>query len=197
MSLLSNMSRLNYTSISKVCSTDPSSVELVLKEIIAQMSNMIKHNATLRISFRIGRIEVKNQEINWKQFAEDFDRNVRSLTTIKDNELQKRSLTDSRYSRLGGHTKKCSQFSNDELSVKTPFTILNSKTMASNRAASIFNISNPNPQNGDVIFKGARDVGYNKFYEGQPPMNEVVKFGKKVDYYKKMSNDQLMQDHLK
>ena len=66
MALMSNMSRLNYTSISKVCSTDPSTVELVLKEIIAQMSSHIKQNATLRVSFRIGRIEIKNQEINWK-----------------------------------------------------------------------------------------------------------------------------------
>ena len=66
MALLKNMSRLNYSSISKVCSTDPSSVEAVLKEIVAQMSNHIKNNATLRLSFRIGRIEIKNQEVNWK-----------------------------------------------------------------------------------------------------------------------------------
>lgn len=83
------------------------------------------------------------------------------------------------------------------MTVRTPYTILNAKTMNSNRAASIFNVSNPNPQNGDMIFKGARDVGYNKFYAGQDPLNEMVKFGKKVDYYKKMTNDQLMQDHLK
>lgn len=66
MALMNNLTRLNYSSIANVCCTDSSSVELVLKEIIAQMSAMIKQNATLRISFRIGRIEIKNQEINWK-----------------------------------------------------------------------------------------------------------------------------------
>ena len=62
--------------------------------------------------------------------------------------------------------------------------------MQSKRPGSIFNISNPNPQNGDLIFKGARDVGYNKFYDGQSQIGgEMIKFGKKVDYYKKMTND--------
>ena len=98
---------------------------------------------------------------------------------------------------MQGKSKKDTQFSDADLTVKTPFTILNAKTMHSNRAGSIFNISNPNPQNGDLIFKGARDVGYNKFFDGQGPHGEMIKFGKKVDYYKKMTNDQLMQDHLK
>lgn len=66
MSALSNTQRLNYSSIANVCSTDASSVELVLKEIIAQMSNLTKKGAVLRVSFRIGRIEIKNQEIGWK-----------------------------------------------------------------------------------------------------------------------------------
>ena len=58
-------------------------------------------------------------------------------------------------------------------------------------------MANPNPQNGDWIFKGARDVGYKKFFEGRNPLHEIVKFGKKVDYTKKISNDELMQNHLK
>lgn len=68
MTALGNTQRLNYSSIANVCSTDASSVELVLKEIIAQMSSLIKKGAVLRVSFRIGRIEIKNQEISWKQF---------------------------------------------------------------------------------------------------------------------------------
>ena len=61
--------------------------------------------------------------------------------------------------------------------------------MRSDRGGSMFNMANPNPQNGDAIFKGPRDVGYSKFYESQNPLAEMVKFGKKVDYYKKMTSD--------
>lgn len=57
-------------------------------------------------------------------------------------------------------------------------------------------MSNPNPQNTDFIFKGPRDIGYKKFFEGKNPLTEVVRFGKKVDYYSKMSNDELMKEHL-
>lgn len=38
--------------------------------------------------------------------------------------------------------------------------------MRSDRGGSIFHLSNPNPQNGDAIFKGPRDIGYNKFIQG-------------------------------
>ena len=40
-------------------------------------------------------------------------------------------------------------------------------------------------------------MGYKKFFEGRNPLHEIVKFGKKVDYTKKISNDELMQNHLK
>lgn len=57
-------------------------------------------------------------------------------------------------------------------------------------------MSNPNPQPTDYVFKGARDIGYSKYFEGKNPLTEVVRFGKKVDYYNKMSNDELMREHL-
>lgn len=60
------MQRYNYNSIAKVCNTDSNSVELVLKEIVAQISKFIKNGHTLRISFRVGRIEIKGNELNWK-----------------------------------------------------------------------------------------------------------------------------------
>lgn len=76
-------------------------------------------------------------------------------------------MADSRYTKLMSTGKKCSQFGNDDLTVKTPLTkISNRLTNKTERQASIFNISNPNPQNADTIFKGARDIGYNKYYEG-------------------------------
>ena len=82
---------------------------------------------------------------------------------------------------------------NEELTVRTPFTI---KTRRG-EFSQTYHMANPNPQNGDWIFKGARDLGYGKYFEGKNPLTEVVRFGKKVDYYSKMSNDELMQNHLK
>jgi hypothetical protein len=146
----------------------------------------------------LGRIEIKNGEINWKQFAEDYERNLRSFTTMKDFEgsKAKRSLTNqsnSRYSKLQSQGK-ASEFAKDELTARTPYTNVASK---GSRLSHAFNMANPNPQNGDWIFKGARDVGYRKYFEGKNPLTDVVRFGKKVDYYSKVSNDQLMQDHLR
>lgn len=120
---------------------------------------------------------------------------MRSFTTIKEMEA-KRSLTNSRYTKFHTQSKRCSQLNNDELTVRTPFTNVKSK-LRPERLSQTFNMANPNPQNGDWIFKGARDVGYQKFFEGKNPLTDVVRFGKKVDYYSKVTNDQLMQDHLR
>jgi hypothetical protein len=43
-------------------------------------------------------------------------------------------------------------------------------------------MANPNPQNGDWIFKGPREVGYQRFNEGKDPITGIIRFGKKVDY---------------
>ena len=109
--------------IGKVCNTDASTVELVIKEILAQIVNFIKLGKSIRISFRVGRIEIKNAEINWKQFSDDFDRNMRSFTTMKDFE-GKKSVNNSRYTKFNAtSSRKCSQINNDELTVRTPFTL--------------------------------------------------------------------------
>lgn len=44
-------------------------------------------------------------------------------------------------------------------------------------------------------FKGVRDVGYAD-YERRIDPTDVVKFGKKVDYDKKLTHDEVMQAHL-
>lgn len=64
--------------------------------------------------------------------------------------------------------------------------------------AGTYNHCNPNPQNGDWIFKGPRDIGYGQYNKTQDPVTGIIRFGKKIDYgNKKMTNDQLMQTHLK
>jgi hypothetical protein len=47
----------------------------------------------------------------------------------------------------------------------------------------------------DKHFRGVRDVGYTD-YEKRIDPTDVIKFGKKVDYDKKLSHDEVMQAHL-
>lgn len=42
-----------------------------------------------------------------------------------------------------------------------------------------------------------RTIGYNKYFEGKDQYTEMIRFGKKVDYSTKLSNEQLMEEHLK
>lgn len=105
-----NFQKLNFNSIANVCNTDATTVELILKEIVAQVSSLIRTGmSALRINLRVGRFEVKNGEINWKQFSEDWERNARSFTTMKDFEGSKMSVGNSRYSKMP--SKKISQTS--------------------------------------------------------------------------------------
>lgn len=58
-------------------------------------------------------------------------------------------------------------------------------------------MANPNPQNVPVKFQGVRQLGYRHYYEQADPLQEVIRFGKKVNYELKLTNDEIMQDHLK
>lgn len=58
-----------------------------------------------------------------------------------------------------------------------------------------FHTSNPNPQLSDKHFRGVRDVGYLE-YEKKIDPTDVVRFGKKVDYDKKLTHDEVMKAHL-
>ena len=42
-----------------------------------------------------------------------------------------------------------------------------------------------------------KTIGYNKYFESKNPISEIIRFGKKVDYSSKVSNEQLMEEHLK
>ena len=59
-----------------------------------------------------------------------------------------------------------------------------------------FHMANPNPQGFGPKHKGVRDVGY-KNYEKLIDPTDVIKFGKKVNYENKLTNDQIMEEHLR
>jgi hypothetical protein len=59
-----------------------------------------------------------------------------------------------------------------------------------------FHMANPNPQNHNQKFKGVRDLGY-KQYEKLMDPTDVIKFGKKVNYDTRLTNNQVMEEHLR
>ena len=60
-----------------------------------------------------------------------------------------------------------------------------------------FHMANPNPQGHDKgKFYGVRDTGYKSFYENKDPLAEVIRFGKKVNYDKAETSNELLKFHL-
>ena len=57
-------------------------------------------------------------------------------------------------------------------------------------------MANPNPQNRDAKYKGIRDLGYNLVLNPDVMLSDPVRFGKKVNIDKPLSNDQILEAHL-
>ena len=168
-------------SIAKVCDTDIHSIEMIFKEIISQLIHQITKGKNFRLSLKIGRLASRNNEINWKSF---------------NDEGKCRNDTESRFSTNTYNTSYSRQTVNSckrrNLSVFTP-SVQKSRasTIKSSRIENRFHCSNPNPQLSDKHFRGVRDVGYLD-YEKRIDPTDVIKFGKKVDYDKKLSHDEVM-----
>ena len=80
------------------------------------------------------------------------------------------------------------------LSVVTPSIF--TKKSKTNRSSSIFHPSNPNPQKEEKKrYKGVRDIGYHEYERKVDPL-DIVKFGKRVSYESKMTQEEVMKDHL-
>ena len=62
---------INFASVAKVCNTDQGTVEAVYKEIVAQISEHAKANVPMRISFRVGRLDIRNNTVQWKMFVDE------------------------------------------------------------------------------------------------------------------------------
>ena len=168
-----------------MCSTDILSVELVIKEIVAQMRHQLKKGCNLRMMFKVGKLLSSNNEITWKSFRDD-DRIGRSSNLADGATHASSSLSRA----MVNSTRR------KDLSVMTPSV---AKTRTSSHVSTelrSFHISNPNPQQFSMKFKRVRDIGY-KNYEKHIDPTDIVKFGKKVDYDIKMSSDQMMQEHLR
>lgn len=56
-------------------------------------------------------------------------------------------------------------------------------------------MANPNPQQPDQKYKGVREAGYGSPFE-QTAAQDFIRFGKKVNYENKVTNDQILEAHL-
>ena len=64
---------MNLNSIAKVCDTDCNSIELILKEIVAQVRHQIKIGNNVRLMMKVGTFIVKGGDINWKSINNNED----------------------------------------------------------------------------------------------------------------------------
>lgn len=172
-------------SVAKVCDTDILSIELVLKEIVAQLKHQLSKGSNLRIMFKIGKLISRGGELSWKSFREDQDK------------MNKTFHNDSSTNVGSSYSKAMvgSQFKRD-LSVFTPSI---TKTRATSHATSelkSFHMANPNPQPFGAKYKGVRDMGYRE-YEKLVDPTDIIKFGKKVNYESKLNNEMVMEEHLR
>jgi len=65
------LQHINFASVAKVCETDIVTVEMVMKEIVAQIQYQLKKGSNLRLMFKIGKLISKHGEITWKTFREE------------------------------------------------------------------------------------------------------------------------------
>ena len=87
----------NFTSIAKVCQTSPETITQLYREILAQMDVALRKGTSIRMNFRIGRLDFRNGEVSWKQFIDDNNEAFKSF--------DKAGIQNSRYSRMRDHSR--------------------------------------------------------------------------------------------
>ena len=175
---------INLQAIAQVCETDMLSVETILKEIVAQMKSHIKQGMNLRLMLKIGRLIIRNGTIQWKSFKEEDIMN----RTYTNGDAWSRVTSQNSRAMVGSVHRK-------DLSVMTPSVNKSVRTQSlkqSDRRS--FHMANPNPQPFGQKFKGVRDLGYQNM---QIDPADIVKFGKRVDFQRKLTSDEVMQEHLR
>jgi hypothetical protein len=53
-----------------VCDTDRETVELIIKEIVAQIKDHVMRGCNIRLFFKVGTMVIRNGEIQWKHCQE-------------------------------------------------------------------------------------------------------------------------------
>ena len=166
---------LNTTSIAKVCLTEANTVDLMLQEFISQMAHQAKSGSTLRINLKVGYLIVRNQTIQFQQ----------------SNML--RTIGGPRGTSLATATES----GRDRVSVATPSVVAKS-VACSSVFTNNFHAGNPNPQPAENKNMSVRDIGlnYKNASDSQKKHLDLLKFGKKVVFDKRLTTKDVLEDHL-
>ena len=170
-SQLSNLRQINLASIAHACETDTMTVQLAVKEMIAQVKHMMKAGQNVRLNFKVGLLTSQNGVLLWRQAFDE-----EGMAEGQSQAAQSQAMVNSVFRK--------------DLSVKTPSVAVTSRsrTHASQYSRS-HHMANPNPQNKDIKYKGIRDVGYNVALNADAMLQDTIRFGKKVNIDKPLSND--------
>jgi CCDC81 eukaryotic HU domain 2 len=68
---LGSLQQLNLQGISKVCGTDLTTVELILKEIIATMAYLVAKGSSITMHMKFGVFSIRNGHMQFKQIHEE------------------------------------------------------------------------------------------------------------------------------
>ena len=62
---------INLASIGKVCETDSETIDIVMREIVAQLRHQLRNGASIRLMFKIGKLIAKSGSLHWRSFRDD------------------------------------------------------------------------------------------------------------------------------
>ena len=170
-----------------MCDTDAHTIDLVIREIVAQLRYKLKSGAGVRLMFKIGKLIGKGGRLLWKSFR-DEEREKSSAPTEASSALRdaasfvssaKGTMVNSRFRR--------------DLSVLTPSLASRVKSQTPRDS---LHMSNPNPPaQHSARYKG---VGYGSAskYESLIDPADAVRFGKQVSYGQVPTNEQVVNSHL-
>ena len=63
---LRSLQQVNYSSVAKACQTDSQTVELIIREIVATMAQLVSKGSSININFKVGLFSVRNGYMNFK-----------------------------------------------------------------------------------------------------------------------------------
>ena len=200
---LEKMMILNFSQVAKVCQTDARSVEAIYYEIVEQLLAAVKKGVGVRLSLKVGRLEVRNDQIIWKQYSDFLHSSIKPL--LADAVTGTSTKNNSRYTRNSANRSETGRHSVITPSLRTQSfaatplsrSVRRSQDGKSKSMSRTFHMSNPNDmaRPTDYPYKGVNKIGYKDWYK-QPHL-QLERFGKRVDYSTRLTSKELMDDHLK
>ena len=164
---------LSISSIASVCCTDALTVENVLQEFIATVSALGKEGKSMRLNFKVGYLIIAKNLIQWQHSRELLHRHGVSVglddSTVNSRDPAMQSVI----------TPSIAQFSR-----------------ATSTDYKNYHTSNPNPQgNLRQNFMGPRD-GESKAKSQIEEPADILKFGKKITFGNRLTNEDVLEAHL-